>query len=203
MNQAPSLADRDPLRRDDARDMTRFVRAYDEALDPVLCQRMIESFDKLSAYQARSGRGHMKSLEASAWTELNVSKTGDTSLQRYFQDHIAEYFARYNADLKLTLEIPFRVRLEDLRIKRYVVTEGDQFQPHFDSMDYTSNRYLVFLWYLNDVTDGGETEFPDLGLKIAARAGRLLMFPPYWMFQHAGLPPRSSDKYIISTYMLF
>ena len=36
-----------------------------------------------------------------------------------------------------------------------------------------------------------------------ARAGRLLMFPPYWMYQHAGLPPRSSDKYIISTYLLF
>jgi len=29
------------------------------------------------------------------------------------------------------------------------------------------------------------------------------MFPPYWMYQHAGLPPRSNDKYIISTYLLF
>ena len=197
------LADCNPLRSEDMRDMTRFVRAYDEALDPAFCKRMIESFDQLSVYQARNGRGHMKSLEASAWTELNVSKTGDTSLQRYFHDHIKEYLARYNTDLQLTLEVPFRVRMEDLRIKRYVVEESDQFQPHFDSLDYTSNRYLVFLWYLNDVTNGGETEFPDLGLKIAARAGRLLMFPPYWMFQHAGLPPRSNDKYIISTYMLF
>jgi hypothetical protein len=29
------------------------------------------------------------------------------------------------------------------------------------------------------------------------------MFPPYWMFQHAGLPPRSNDKYIVSTYLMF
>jgi hypothetical protein len=66
-----------------------------------------------------------------------------------------------------------------------------------------SQRYLVFLWYLHDVAEGGETEFPDLGIKIQARTGRLLMFPPYWMFQHAGLPPRSNDKYIVSTYLMF
>lgn len=29
------------------------------------------------------------------------------------------------------------------------------------------------------------------------------MFPPYWMYQHEGLPPISGDKYILSTYLLF
>ncbi|XQA78123.1 hypothetical protein ACM9W9_20455 [Xanthomonas sacchari] len=32
---------------------------------------------------------------------------------------------------------------------------------------------------------------------------RLLIFPPYWMFLHAWLPPRSGDKYILSTYLEF
>lgn len=32
---------------------------------------------------------------------------------------------------------------------------------------------------------------------------RLLIFPPYRMFLHAGLPPRSGDKYILSTYLEF
>jgi 2OG-Fe(II) oxygenase superfamily len=203
VSSAPPLPGRDPRQADSGRDATRFVRVYDGALGSAFCARMIESFDKLSAFQARNGRGQMKALEASAWTELNVTKTGDASLMRFFAEHTAEYLTRYNEDLRLTIEIPFRARMEDLRIKRYVVEESDRFQPHFDSLDYTSNRYLVFLWYLNDVADGGETEFPDLGLRIAARAGRLLMFPPYWMFQHAGLPPRSNDKYILSTYMLF
>jgi len=30
-----------------------------------------------------------------------------------------------------------------------------------------------------------------------------VVFPPYWMFQHAGLAPVSNDKYILSTYLLF
>ena len=50
---------------------------------------------------------------------------------------------------------------------------------------------------------GGETEFCGLDCKVAPRTGRLLMFPPYWMFQHAGLPPVSGNKYILSTYMMF
>ena len=66
-----------------------------------------------------------------------------------------------------------------------------------------ANRYLVLLWYLNDVEQGGETRFPQLDVTIPARAGRLLMFPPYWMYQHEGRPPISGDKYIISTYLLF
>jgi len=54
---------------------------------------------------------------------------------------------------------------------------------------------------LNDVACGGETEFPHLGVSVKPEAGRLLIFPPYWMYQHQGLPPVSGDKYILSTYL--
>ncbi|HJU07887.1 MAG TPA: 2OG-Fe(II) oxygenase [Rhodanobacteraceae bacterium] len=185
------------------RDLTRYVQWFDGALDPALCRRMIESFDQLARFQMRNSRGAIKALQSSAWTELNVSKVADASFEALFREQVFEYLARYNERVRLTLPIPQRARLENLRIKRYLAIEGDRFEPHFDALDYSCNRYMVFLWYLNDVAEGGETEFCDLGLRVEARAGRLLMFPPYWMYQHAGLPPRSNDKYIISTYLLF
>ena len=186
-----------------ARDLARYVRCYDDAIDPALCADMVASFENLARFHARNGRGVMTSLEESAWTELNVTKVADAQIKTFFEAQVFKFLERYNADVQLTLPVPPRNRLENLRIKRYTSESGDQFQPHYDSMDYTSNRYLVFIWYLNDVADGGETDFPDLGVRVAAKAGRLLMFPPYWMFQHAGLPPKSGDKYIISTYLLF
>ena len=186
-----------------ARDLASYVRCFDHALSTELCAQMIDSFEKLALLHTRNGRGVMPQLGQSAWTELNISKAGDADLQVFFRDQIFHYLQRYNELLKLTLPIPPRERIENLRIKRYFADAGDQFQPHFDSLDYTSNRYLVFIWYLNDVAAGGETDFPDLGMRISAKAGRLLVFPPYWMFQHAGLPPKSNDKYIISTYLLF
>jgi prolyl 4-hydroxylase len=185
------------------RDLARFVRCFDGALDPALCAEMIASFEKLAQFHARNGRGVMTQLEDSAWTELNVSQVADNALKDFFRAQVFRYLDEYNQALGLTLAIPQRERIEQLRIKRYIVEENDQFQAHFDALDYTCNRYLVFIWYLNDVPEGGETEFPDLDLRIEARAGRLLVFPPYWMFQHAGLPPKSNDKYIISTYLLF
>lgn len=185
------------------RDLARYVQWFDNALDASLCQRMIDSFQQLSRLQTRNERGSIKALTSSAWTELNVSKVADASFEGLFREQIQRYLDLYNERTGLTLPVPARDRLENLRIKRYLVEASDQFQPHFDALDYTCNRYMVFLWYLNDVSEGGETEFCDLDIRVSACAGRLLMFPPYWMFQHAGLPPRSNDKYIISTYLLF
>jgi hypothetical protein len=185
------------------RDLARFVQVFDAALDPGMCAQMVDSFEQLAQFHARNGRGVFTQLGESAWTELNVSRNADTALKDFFRAQVFRYLGVYNECTRLQLPVPRRERVEELRIKRYFATSADQFQTHFDSLDYTSNRYLVFLWYLNDVEEGGETDFPDLGVRVAARAGRLLMFPPYWMFQHAGLPPKSNDKYIISTYLLF
>ena len=153
--------------------------------------------------QVANGRGHKRGLEGSAWTELNITPLADASFKGFFLSQIDEYLARYNQNLGLSIPVPSRPRIEDIRIKRYRPGTDEKFEPHYDALDDKCNRYLVFLWYLNDVADGGETEFCNLALKVQARTGRLLMFPPYWMFQHAGLPPRSNDKYIVSTYLLF
>lgn len=185
------------------RDLGHYVQCFDHALEPELCQRMVESFGRLQQFHARNGRDTVAQPDRGSWTELNVTKVADASVVAFFREQVIRHLTLYNERVPLTLPIPPRNRLEDLRIKRYSVDAGDRFQPHFDALDYCSNRYMVFLWYLNDVHEGGETEFCDLGLRIEARQGRLLMFPPYWLFQHAGLPPRSNDKYIISTYLLF
>lgn len=176
---------------------------FDGALEREFCAQLIDSFDQSAHLHAKNGRGVRAGLERSGWTELNVSRLADEGFKGFFLHQIGRHLALYNERLRLTIPVPERPLIEDLRIKRYRAGADEQFQPHFDSIDAVANRYLVFLWYLNDVAEGGETEFCDLGLKVEARAGRLLMFPPYWLFQHAGLPPRSNDKYILSTYLLF
>lgn len=183
--------------------LERCVQVFDGALTAEFCAQMVESFDRMDQYHVPHGRGYRRGLEGSAWTELNITPLADAGFKGFFLKQIDEYLQRYNEQLALPIAIPARPRIEDLRIKRYRVGADEKFEPHFDSMDDKANRYLVFLWYLNDVAEGGETEFLNLGIKVAPRAGRLLMFPPYWMFQHAGLAPVSNDKYIVSTYLLF
>ena len=142
-------------------------------------------------------------LEASAWTELNVTRLSDAAFLSMLRSFVDPALERYNRDIGLPIGIPNTPLLADFVMKRYRPGQNEQFQLHFDAINFVANRYLVMMWYLNDVEVGGETEFPQLNTKIQARTGRLLMFPPYWMFQHAGLAPLSNDKYIISTYLLF
>src|SRR6187402_2174018 len=131
------------------------IRVYDGALEPEFCAQLIRSFEDMRTQQARNGSGRMPALVESAWTELNVSRVADAGFKGFFLHQIERFVARYNADLGLTLPVPTSARIEDLRIKRYSVASEDRFQPHWDSQNETSNRYLVFIWYLNDVAEGG------------------------------------------------
>jgi hypothetical protein len=184
-------------------DLKHYIRVYDHNLEASLCQKMIDSFHGLERFQQRNGRGIRGGLEQSGWAELNVSKLSDDVFLDMFRQIIYAALARYNSDIGLKIPLPNSAQFSDLIMKRYRPNGQDRFQLHFDAINHVANRYLVFLWYLNDVAQGGETRFPQLEHSIESKAGRLLMFPPYWMYQHEGLPPQMGDKYILSTYLLF
>jgi|SRR5882672_5062021 len=185
------------------RDLAHYIRVYDDALDATWCGRLLQAFKSLAAHQKPNGRGVRAGLEDSAWQELNLTRHADPATLAFFRARIDAALAIYNADLKLEIPIPNSPSIADLTMKRYQPGGGDRFQLHFDAVNHLAHRYLVLLWYLNDVAEGGETRFPQLGVEVAARAGRLVVFPPYWMYQHEGQAPLAGDKYILSTYLLF
>jgi prolyl 4-hydroxylase len=188
----------------DPRDrLSRFVQVFDEALPSAICQQLVQGFETLRERQVPNGRHRRDWLAGSAWTELDIGPMCDAAFRQSLLDAAHHYLARYNAALGLTLPVPGSAKTSEWILKRYRNTDNERFQPHFDAIGPVANRYLVVLWYLNDVAEGGETAFVDLDLAIKPKAGRLLIFPPYWMFQHEGRPPVSGDKYILSTYLLF
>ena len=183
--------------------LAHYVRVYDHSLENSFCERMIASFTELSRFQRPNGRGVRKGLEESAWTEMNVTALSDTHFLGLFRKFIDQALERYNNDIGLSIAVPNSPLTSELVMKRYRPGQRESFQLHFDAINFVSNRYLVMLWYLNHVDEGGETRFPHLEFKVNPEVGRLLIFPPYWMYQHEGLPPVSGDKYILSTYLLF
>ena len=86
--------------------------------------------------------------------------------------------------------------------KEYVPELKEEFGRHTDTSTRRScRRFLSSLIYLNDVEEGGETTFNDVIIK--PKEGRLLIFPPLWMFPHAGKIPISNIKYILTTYLRY
>jgi hypothetical protein len=68
-----------------------------------------------------------------------------------------------------------------------------------DNQFWNQNRIVTFIWYLNNVEVGGETDF--LNGKIKPTAGKLVIFPSTWTYLHRGKMPISNDKYIITGWL--
>ena len=184
-------------------DLRHLVRIYDADLPGAFCARLVQSFHDLARLQQRNGRGVRAGLEDSAWSELDLGRHADDAFLGFFRQRVRLALARYNRDAALPMPVPDSPLLAPLVLKRYAAERNERFQLHFDSVNEVCDRYLVFLWYLNDVHDAGQTSFPLLDLHVAPRAGRLLVFPPYWMFAHEGRASPTQDKYILSTYLRF
>lgn len=71
--------------------------------------------------------------------------------------------------------------------------------PHNEPL----HRILLFMFYLNDVTEGGQTEFYYQNKAIQPKAGRMVIAPAYFTHTHRGCIPISSDKYILTSWVLF
>lgn len=96
---------------------------------------------------------------------------------------------------------------------------GQEFADHYDFVDpampdyaahlaTTGQRTATFLLYLNDDYEGGETEFPLLGIKHKGRKGEGLLFfnalpngAPDERMLHAGRPPTLGEKWVASQFI--
>lgn len=58
-----------------------------------------------------------------------------------------------------------------------------------------TTRHLVFMTYLNNVQDDGETEFLHQKLKVKPEKGLTLIWPADWTYTHRGVET-STTKYI-------
>lgn len=76
-------------------------------------------------------------------------------------------------------------------------TERGSAQPPY------CNRHLVFMTYLNDVTDAGETEFYHQKLKVQPQKGLTLIWPADWTHTHRGIPSTTQVKYITTGWLNF
>tara|TARA_B100000131_G_scaffold82961_1_gene79940 strand:- start:43 stop:654 length:612 start_codon:yes stop_codon:yes gene_type:complete len=91
-------------------------------------------------------------------------------------------------------------------IQKYLPNEA-YFLLHSENMGlvngFAERRLIAWMLYLNDVTDGGETEFPTQDIKFKPKAGSMLMWPAYWTHPHRGLPSLTEVKYIATGWFSF
>jgi 2-oxoglutarate-Fe(II)-dependent oxygenase superfamily protein len=186
-------------------DLRHFIRVYDDAVAPVLCRRIIQLFEGAAHFHSGPRGRRVEERDTTRhfnWVQMNTADLADfTDIDSRLTQLLIKHVERYVGDTGYPF---FRYGFEEFLIKRYRASEKDQFPPHVDVTNTSSmRRMLAVLIYLNDVPAGGETYFGYLDLSVQPKAGRLMMFPPTWLYPHAGLPPRTSEKYILGTYLTY
>tara|TARA_R100001129_G_scaffold95538_1_gene65103 strand:+ start:231 stop:830 length:600 start_codon:yes stop_codon:yes gene_type:complete len=90
-----------------------------------------------------------------------------------------------------------------LKIQKTLPTQGYHVWhiEHNRGADNES-RAFVFSVYLNDVEEGGETEFLHFSKRVKPKRGRIVIWPAAFPYVHRGNPPLSGEKYLITSWLL-
>jgi hypothetical protein len=97
--------------------------------------------------------------------------------------------------------VPFH--FTDLKIQKTLPTEGYHVWHIEHGKGYENEpRAFVFSIYLNDVEEGGETEFLHFSKRVKPKTGRIVIWPAAFPYLHRGNPPLSGKKYILTSWMM-
>lgn len=188
------------------KNLSHYIRAYDEVLSKEACDNFIKLYEKEVTNQSPYFRtsDHDWGYDYRKFDELNISQVDS------FKPYMEEYYARMKSVYDHYKSVvgghffPPKFAFEDARLKKYEANDYDQFGWHTDVGDKSSSsRFLVMFMYLNEVEEGGTTEFEDDNgiCTVNPVSGRIVVFPPMWMYPHRGTKPISGPKYILSTYL--
>ena len=90
-----------------------------------------------------------------------------------------------------------------LKIQKTLPTEGYHVWHIEHGPGYENEpRAFVFSIYLNDVKEGGETEFLHFSKRVQPKTGRIVIWPAGFPYVHRGNSPLSGEKYILTSWML-
>ena len=169
-----------------------FIKIYDDVFSDEECEELINEFNV----------GEQEFIDEDKrpkFTQVTLSEEKSKSIISKLNNPINDYCDFCDVSEYM---LPETFAYELARIKKYRNGSDDQFKEHVDVRDYgSSRRFMSFLIYLNDVEVGGETRFINIQKKVRPKRGRLLIFPPLWLFPHMGAEVQSGDKYILSTYL--
>jgi hypothetical protein len=179
--------------------LNNLIYIHDDILELQTCEFLINLFESSNDKHERMDQNKTPNFTQYNLTENHKQSQEVENIHNYLISKVFEYKKKYYEFVDSHF-FPEQHNFEQFRIKKYNNDGNDLFDTHVDVIDYPSaRRFLSFFWYLNDVEIGGETVFEDL--VITPKTGRMVIFPPLWMFPHKGNIPISNTKYLLSTYL--
>jgi len=189
--------------------INNFIGTYDNYITQEECNKAIQLYEDQNKFN--------KTLNRLTFEKSSILEKQD---QQFFaQSHNIDTWWENLKPMMLNFDIALTHYLENtggkaaydggpfhytsLKIQKTLPTEGYhvwhiEHQKGFDN----EARAFVFSIYLNDVEEGGETEFLHFSKRVKPKTGRIVIWPAGFPYVHRGNPPLSGEKYILTSWML-
>ena len=116
--------------------------------------------------------------------DKHIQHESRTSENCWIEHNANEIIHEVSKRFSILVQMPIR-NAEQYQLVYY--KKGTEYKPHFDSFDYETDdgkknwepggqRMITVIAYLNDVEEGGETGFPELGINIPPKKGDAVVF---------------------------
>lgn len=196
------------------------IGVFDNVMSKTNCKRYISRIEDAikdgHAYAGQATSGHSENIKKSTdFNFLNFTNNRDVKLVELivetFNNTLTNSYLNsfpYNSEFEHNSVVGGKTNYPAFQIQKYDKGQGHYNGWHVekDSIE-GATRAFVFILYLNDVPEGGETEFlfDDNGqfYKVQPKAGRLVIHPASWPYIHRGKTPISNDKYIVTSWLNF
>ena len=184
---------------------SNFIELYPNVLTAEEC---IEVRDRIDAIISRPDPGNACILsDDSSRTDWNIFVGRYDSLKSS-EDKIVEAVTRnwrkYNNAYSATSKSFFEVFSAGWKFQRSD-TGGGFHQWHHEqgSGRESPGRFAVWMLYLNDVEEGGKTEFKHQELEFKPTAGTLVIWPAAYTHIHRANPDLVGKKYIATGWFVY
>jgi Rps23 Pro-64 3,4-dihydroxylase Tpa1-like proline 4-hydroxylase len=137
--------------------------------------------------------------------DLNISyyldwKDEDSIFYQSLKENIVEYIEycnKYNNYFpNAYVSCSMRENRKDTGYQIQRTKPGEYYDWHNDGLvENNFSRIFTYIWYLNDISQEGYTEFSN-GIKVQPEQGKILIFPSTWTYVHRGVSPKFETKYI-------
>jgi hypothetical protein len=147
--------------------------------------------------QDKDGLIHQKQDTTAFLFSPEMFLRSDNPLNTQFIEQLWKAYDSY-ADQFSILRDAATSNIQSIRLQKTEPGEGYHIW-HFETMRRTtSGRHLSWMLYLNDITQGGETEFLYQKRRVSPKQGTLLIWPSGFTHTHRGNPPLTEVKYALT-----
>jgi hypothetical protein len=186
----------------------QFIGVYDNVVAPELCELLIKDFELNYEMQLAFNRKRAQvkpgmlidddAIDYNSPEENWIFSDGSNVM--HLVHAVGQCYEHYKCEMGGFIGMQ-PAHFNAVKVQRTTPGQGYHVWHCEQAARETAHKFMFYIAYLNDVEEGGETEFLYQSIRVAPRKGRVLLAPACYTHMHRGNQPLQGSKYVATGWL--